>query len=93
MHLHIFTAKPVDEPDHLLRGEQVAVEENVLHVQVNLQFLGRGQQLLDSGPGALVADVVRCGIVILTPRHVHRAGHHEQVFRAQMVGSLGHQPG
>ncbi len=92
MHLNIFTAKPVDEPDHLLRREQVAVEENVLHVQVNLQFLGPGQQFPDSGPGALVTDVVWCWIVILSPRHVHRAGHHEQIFRTQMVGSLGHQP-
>ena len=31
--------------------------------------------------------------MILAPRHVHRARHDEQVFGAEMVRGLGHQPG
>jgi hypothetical protein len=43
----VLALERVDEVVHLHRGHQVAVEEDVLDVQVTFELLGRGQQFGD----------------------------------------------
>ena len=86
-----FTVEAVDKVDHLLRREQVTIEEDILDIHLHLELLGRRKQLADRLTGTLVADVVGGGIVIGAPRHVYSARYHQQVLGAEIVRGAGHQ--
>ena len=90
MNIQKFTVEAVDKIDHLLRREQVAVEKDVLNVEIHLQLFGAGKELADRLTGSLVAYIVGGGIMISTPRHVHSARHHQQVLGAEIVRGPGH---
>ena len=90
MHMHMVTVKAVDELIHLHRAKQIAVEENVFHVQVHPEFFSIGQQLADGLACPAIAHVVAGWFMILTPRHVNCARDDQEIFRTEMMRRLSH---
>ena len=90
---HALVAEVVHERVHLHRRHQEAVEEDVLHVEINLLLRGG---LGEDGNGflrTLLANVIAHRFVIGAPRNVHRAGHDEHVLHAKVASGLGNLAG
>ena len=83
----------VHELDHFTGGHEVAIEEDVLDVHVDPQFLGFGEKFADGVTGSFVAKVIWGGVMIGSPGHVYGTGYDEKVFGAEVVGGLGHEAG
>ena len=79
----------VHERVHFHRRHQVAVEENILDVQEDLQLRGLFFENPHRVAGAPVADIVRHRLVIRAPRDVDGAGHDQHVLDAEIVRGLG----
>ena len=55
-------------------------------------FSALRQQFADRFLRALIAQVIRCRIVIGSPWHVDGSRHDQQILRAQVMSRLSHQP-
>ena len=91
--LDVLATERVDERVHLAGRRQVAVEEDVLDVEVDAVLLGKRYELADRLAGAAVADVDRHRFSVGNPGNIRRAGDRQEVFGPQLVGCLDHQAG
>ena len=90
VHSNMIALEAVDEAVHLGGRQQVAVEEDVLNVQVDAEFLGQGHEPSHGVPCPAVADVVGHRIMVLEPRDVDSAGNHKQIFNPQVMDRMKH---
>src|SRR5258708_1156615 len=90
VYLHVFAVEAVNKGVHLRRRHQIAVEEYVLDIQGDAEFLREGQQLADGVARPAVADIVGHRLMVRPPRNVHGAGDNEQVLDAEFRCGLHH---